>query len=253
MLWVMLVVNLVLNLYSCEIVNFMAMDTYTAQIILEMDMWQAAMQRRPSITNRITASIQSRINGLIPEKIHLAVTAAIKHMTRVVILGADISTPSRTPQMSLQQTEEKIRQCIKFYSSTAAVEGAVTGFGGFFWGLADFPLWLSLKMKMLFEIASYHGANVKDYRERIYILLIFQLTFSSQDRRIEVFDAINNWQRQKELLPNDIDQFDWRTFQLEYRDYIDLAKLFQLIPGVGAVVGGLVNHRLTNKVSNCRF
>lgn len=50
------------------------------------------------------------------------------------------------------------------------------------------------------------------------------------------------------MLPDDIHQFDWRTFQLEYRDYIDLAKLFQLIPVVGAVVGAYVNHRLTNKL-----
>ena len=120
--------------------------------------------------------------------------------------------------------------------------------GGFLWGLADFPLWLSLKMKMLYEIATYYGMDVKDYKERIYILHIFQLTFSSQSHRNEVYGIIEDWERQKEMLPNDIHQFDWRTFQLEYRDYIDLAKLFQLIPVVGAVVGAYVNHRLTNKL-----
>jgi len=52
----------------------------------------------------------------------------------------------------------------------------------------------------------------------------------------------------KEKLPDDLHTFDWRTFQLEYRDYIDLAKLLQLIPGVGAIAGALVNHRLTNKL-----
>ena len=36
-----------------------------------------------------------------------------------------------------------------------------------------------------------------------------------------------------------MNQFDWRTFQQEYRDYIDLAKLAQMLPGVGAVVGFL--------------
>jgi hypothetical protein len=45
-----------------------------------------------------------------------------------------------------------------------------------------------------------------------------------------------------------MDEFDWRTFQLEYRDNIDLAKLFQLVPGVGALVGFYVNHRLTYKL-----
>jgi hypothetical protein len=90
--------------------------------------------------------------------------------------------------------------------------------------------------------------DVKDYKERVYILHIFQLTFSSQAHRNEVYGIIEDWEKQKEMLPGDIHQFDWRTFQLEYRDYIDLAKLFQLIPVVGAVVGAYVNHRLTNKL-----
>jgi len=43
-------------------------------------------------------------------------------------------------------------------------------------------------------------------------------------------------------------EFDWRNFQQEYRDYIDLAKLLQLVPGIGAVVGAYVNHKLTEKL-----
>ena len=57
-----------------------------------------------------------------------------------------------------------------------------------------------------------------------------------------------NWETHKELLPDDMNDFNWRTFQLEYRDYIDLAKLLQLIPGVGAIVGTLVNYKYTNKL-----
>ena len=36
--------------------------------------------------------------------------------------------------------------------------------------------------------------------------------------------------------------------QLEYRDYIDLAKMAQLIPGIGAVVGVVVNYKLIKKL-----
>jgi hypothetical protein len=46
------------------------------------------------------------------------------------------------------------------------------------------------------------------------------------------------------------EQPDWRKFQQEYRDYIDLAKLLQLVPGIGAVVGAYVNHTLTNKLGD---
>ena len=33
---------------------------------------------------------------------------------------------------------------------------------------------------------------------------------------------------------------DWRVFQQEYRDYLDVVKLFQLLPVVGAAVGGAI-------------
>lgn len=49
-------------------------------------------------------------------------------------------------------------------------------------------------------------------------------------------------------LPHDLEQFDWRNFQQEYRDYIDLAKMAQLIPIIGAPVGIIVNYRLIKKL-----
>lgn len=50
------------------------------------------------------------------------------------------------------------------------------------------------------------------------------------------------------ILPVSMNQFDWRTFQQEYRDYIDLAKLAQMLPGVGAVVGFYTNGKLIDKL-----
>jgi len=57
-------------------------------------------------------------------------------------------------------------------------------------GLADFPILLGIKVKMLFEIAALYGYDVKDYKERLYLLYIFQLAFSSQQRRNEVYKII---------------------------------------------------------------
>ncbi len=214
----------------------------------ELEKWQQSMRKSPSIANRMTRSVQQRINRIVPEQIHQVVTTAIKQMVRAVIFGANLTTPTAKAGTSLQQREIKALKRIKFYRSTAAVEGGVTGAGGFLWGLADFPLWLSLKMKMMHEIAAIYGMDLSDYKERVYLLLIFQLTFSSQHNRNHVFRVMEDWDRQKEQLPDNINQFDWRTFQLEYRDYIDLAKLFQMIPLVGAGVGVYVNHRLTHKL-----
>jgi hypothetical protein len=229
----------------------MTVDSESSYFILtshELKGWQLAMCSKPSFLNKITKKIQKKINGIIPEKIHLVITKTIKEITRTVLFGAGFTTFSHEREKSIQELEAKVKERINFYTSSAAAEGAVTGFGGFLLSLADFPLWLTLKMKMLFEISSRYGHDTDDYKERIYILYIFQITFSSQERRNEIYELMEDWDQKKEKLPADLNGFDWRTFQLEYRDYIDLAKLLQLIPGVGAIAGFLINHKLTNKL-----
>ena len=57
-----------------------------------------------------------------------------------------------------------------------------------------------------------------------------------------------DWEERSKALPEDINQFDWRNFQQEYRDYIDLAKMAQLVPVIGAPVGILANYQLISKL-----
>jgi len=40
----------------------------------------------------------------------------------------------------------------------------------------------------------------------------------------------------------------WGRFQQGYRDYLDLAKLAQLLPVVGAPIGAIVNWRLVDRL-----
>jgi hypothetical protein len=224
------------------------MSSYEKNIAADLDRWKKRMQRKPGLTGRLAKVLQTRINKVIPEKIHRVITSAIKQMTRSVCFGAKFTTSGPLMTESLEERERKVSERIKFYRNTAAAEGAITGAGGILLGLADFPIWLGLKMKMLFELAALYGHDVRDYKERIYLLYIFELTFSSQSHRNTIYTVIENWDTFQHELPADIHDFDWRIFQQEYRDYIDLAKLLQLVPGIGAPVGALVNHRLTNKL-----
>lgn len=98
-------------------------------------------------------------------------------------------------------------------------------------------------------IAAIYGFDVNDYKERIYILYVFQLAFSSKSNVNEVFDRMENFEEYYSTLPKDINSFDWRAFQQEYRDYIDLAKLLQMVPGIGAFVGAYVNTKFIDKLS----
>jgi hypothetical protein len=216
----------------------------------ELIKWQKKMQRKPSLINRMSKGVQKKINNLIPEKVHTAMTTTIKQMVKVVLFGSKITTEPPRTQGSLEVREAVVEEKIKFYRKAAAIEGGVTGAGGILMGLADFPLLLGIKLKMLFDIAAVYGFDVRDYKERVYLLYIFQLAFSSQEQRRKVYVQLEDWNKQVQSLPADINQFDWRTFQQEYRDYIDIAKMAQLVPLIGAPVGVVVNYQLIRKLGN---
>jgi hypothetical protein len=224
------------------------MDAYTSQIIPELKRWQKEMQQRPSFLNNISKRIQTKINTWIPEKVHNAITATIKQMVRGVLFGASYITTKPLIDASLKEREESARERIELYRTTAAVEGGITGAGGLLLGLADFPILIALKIKLLFDIAGSYGFDVNDYKERVYILHIFELAFSSHGHRKNVYLKMIDWNNKSKTLPDDINQFDWRNFQQEYRDYIDLAKMAQLVPVIGAPVGVIVNYRLIRKL-----
>jgi hypothetical protein len=59
-----------------------AMNQYEKDKFKELKRWQRQMLRKPSLLNKLSKTIQSRINKWIPEKVHLAITAALKQMIR---------------------------------------------------------------------------------------------------------------------------------------------------------------------------
>lgn len=223
-------------------------EDYERQALAELRRWQEQMSAQPGLWSQATRGLQRRINDLIPERVHETVTSVIKQMTRAVIAGSSFTAPTPLRDRTLSQREVLIAEKIENYSRTAAIEGGVTGAGGFFLGLADFPLLLSIKLKLLFDVGALYGYAGQDYKERIYLLHIFQLAFSSDAHGLDVYRRMSDWRTYSEQLPASLDDFDWRTFQQEYRDYIDLAKLAQLLPIVGAPVGFIVNNHLVRRL-----
>ncbi len=220
-------------------------DNYMHYVEAEMGLWLYEVKKPPGLMGKLTHGVQGKINSWIPEKVHKAISVAIENMVKAVLVGSGWIKPSPDQSANLLVRETKIRERIKWYRNTASAEGAVTGAGGILLGLADFPAFLTIKMKMLFDIAALYGFDAKSYHERLFLLYVFQLSFSSQQRRNELIGLIENWDQYRESLPKDISEFDWKTFQLDYRDYIDLAKLAQLVPIIGAPVGAIANYKLT--------
>ncbi|MDX8361253.1 MULTISPECIES: EcsC family protein [Bacillaceae] len=221
------------------------MNTYERKVLNELIQWRKKMLQRPPIFTRVTKKAQYKVNQMIPEQAHEMITESIKKLVKGTLVGSDFTTKGHeVSHLTLQEKDLLIKEKIKSYKRTAAVEGAGTGMGGILLGLADFPLLLSIKMKLLFEIATLYGYDVKKYEERLFLLYLFQLAFSSDKHRKETFMIIANWNEKK----NELIELDWRKFQQEYRDHIDLIKMMQIVPGVGAVVGAFANFQLLNQL-----
>lgn len=221
------------------------MTDYEKKVHVEIQAWQRKVLKQSSLFNRMSKKAQTKINGMIPEKAHKVISESIKNMVKATLFGSNITTrKSRSKGMSLYEQDELLKEKLSSYRKTAVVEGAGTGAGGIFLGLADFPLLLSIKMKFLFEAAAVYGFDTSQYEERLFILHVFQLAFSSDEKRIATYHIIQDWEEQKKTLVD----MDWRVFQQEYRDYIDLVKMLQMIPGFGAIVGAFANYNLLDQL-----
>lgn len=217
------------------------MNEYELKIYKDLEEWKRKITKRSGIVARISKKAQVKVNTIIPEKVHQVLTESIKGMAKATLVGSQYTTKKdQGSGLTLAQRDELANSKLSTYQKTAMLEGAGTGAAGFFLGLADFPLLLSIKMKFLFEIAAVYGFDTSKYEERLFILHVFQLAFSSDETRIETFQTIENWEEKKSILVD----MDWREFQQEYRDYIDLVKMMQMVPGIGAIVGAYANHNL---------
>ena len=217
----------------------------------ELARWQKKMTRSPGVIDSTTRRLQQRVNGWIPEQVHTALTAAVRQMVSGVLTGSNLIATAPLMDAPLVEREARVREKIERYRRTAAIEGGVTGAGGLLLGLADFPLLLGIKLNLLVEIAALYGHACSDVRERLYLLHILQLAFSSDAHRAQVYRHLVAWPTSAaDGGAVALDDLDWRLLQQEYRDYLDLAKLAQLRPVIGAPVGVIVNNRLLRKLGD---
>lgn len=211
----------------------------------ELDMWKRRITRKSSRLQRVSKRAQTKMNTWIPEKAHNLITDSIRRMVEITLnSGGWLPMNPVSAKGNLQEREQSMKERLEFYRKTATIEGAGTGAGGLFLGMADFPLLLSIKMKFLTECSIIHSYDVNVYEERLFLLYVFQLAFSSDDHKRKTLSVIEDWNAEKERVKD----MDWRTFQQEYRDHIDLIKMLQLVPGIGAVVGAYANYQLLDQL-----
>lgn len=224
---------------------FEQLDPYQRFAYKEMMGWCRQMDKPPGLINSLTSGIQRKLNNMIPDKIHQGITLAMRGVIQGLLTGTQYISPPPQRLTHLKLVEDKVQERIRSHKLTAAAEGGLTGAGGFVWSLADLPLLLGIKIKLLQDIAAFYGHDGRLTREKIFLLMVLQMAFSTDKVRKQTLGRIIDFETN---FPGHntatLSEVDWPTLQQQYRDYIDLAKLLQMMPLIGAVVGTWANYRL---------
>lgn len=225
---------------------------YEQIIQMEVAQWEHKMLKPPGWLENTSKTIGHRINQLIPQKMHDIITTTIRSIVRTALFGAEY-TPSRAVEQiqNLESTDQQAKELFGLYQKIAVAEGAGTGAGGIVLNMVDFPALIAIKMKFLFELAHVYGYDTKHFSERVFILKVFQMTFSEPDNRARLLHYIKHWHMEKEQWFSDSDYYrdmDWETFQIEYRNAIDFRKMLQMVSGIGAIAGAWANYTILEEL-----
>lgn len=132
-------------------------------------------------------------------------------------------------------------------STLTILEGGVLGFLGI--GLPDIPLFISMIMKTMYEIALSYGYDYESNEEKSYILLVISGALAQGKEKLEISEQIDK-------LGNQIDTNGQTELTLENQmnrtaqilsEAMLTAKFIQGIPIIG-VIGGAVNYNIIHKI-----
>ncbi|WP_342756603.1 EcsC family protein [Kineothrix sedimenti] len=226
------------------------MNLYEKHVEKELNRWHDDIIKSAGLFERTSKGIQKQTQKLVPKKMQNTITATVEKMVQTILFGSDLLTIKEDASgLSLAEQDFLVQEQFQIYMKTAVTQGIGFGAGGILLGLADLPVLMGIKIKFMFDGAKLYGYDTDQQSERLFLLYVFQLAFSSREHRLDVFRILQDWDER------DHPPVDWEKFQMEYRDYLDIAKLLQLMPVVGSVAGGTANYKLMNRlkenVMNC--
>jgi hypothetical protein len=223
------------------------LDTYEKIVQKRIKQFEVVLYK-PSNFQNWTKGIQQKFDGIIPEKVHNSLAYALEKGIKGFLQGLHLIHREQLTKVmlgnpSLHDLSEEAEKIVRKYKRIASVEGAGTGFGGIIASTIDFPALISIKLKLLQELALLFGFRIENFEERVFILKVFQLQFSANDCKKKLWKEIKEWELHLEHNEWDSwENFDWREFYMEYKQSIEIKKLFQIIPGFGAIVGAWANY-----------
>jgi hypothetical protein len=169
--------------------------------------------------------------------------------------GYEISKYSDVYKLQLQEVDEVVGWLGAKYKSLAACEGAGAGVVGAPGLIVDIPAILILNMRAIGEYASYYGFDITQQQERLFAMNVLGFASSPTDASKSIAmaqlirlsqDVAKNkvWKELNKSLYVKIIQEIAKALGIR----LTKAKLAQMIPVMGAAIGGGYNAYFTSKV-----
>ena len=134
-------------------------------------------------------------------------------------------------------------------TSFSVLEGSVLGLLGV--GLPDIPIFISVLVKTVYEIALSYGYQYDSTEEKAYILLLICTAISKGDTQLKYNEQLEALSAKIDnSLQENIDMTKiMKDTSSQLAEALLTAKFIQGIPVVGAV-GGVVNYSIVNRVAS---
>lgn len=138
--------------------------------------------------------------------------------------------------------------------NVATVQGATTGFGGFFTLAADIPAILGLSLKVIQEIGLCYGYNPADKAERIFTVKVMQFASSDIVGKRTILKELNlQAGGSGDITPGTnaaVSRMQgWREVITLYRDNWGWKKMMQAVPVAGMFFGAYLNRKALEDVA----
>ncbi|RXT04892.1 EcsC family protein [Ammoniphilus sp. CFH 90114] len=229
------------------------MDQYQQFIYSQIKEWEKE-QTATWFFDRWSRALQKKLDSLIPEVVHEKLAKAVEGMVKSIASGVSLIPQKQEYEyahLSFVMRDKKAQEAIEIYKKVAMVEGAGTGAGGIMLSAVDFPAFIAIKFKLLQELSNIYGYNIKDFEERMFIIKVFQLAYAGDVSRAKIYQDLKEWPQRKQQISRSTyeDVMAWRTFYAEYRESIELRKMLQVIPGLGAIVGAWANRSILDDLA----
>ncbi|WP_291432217.1 EcsC family protein [Deinococcus sp.] len=214
------------------------------------------------------------IGRIVPSRVSKAVTGGIENTLHGfgTAMGKTINPASIETQVSanwddanccceLEARDQLARKSANIHITVATAEGAALGAGGIATTLVDIPAFVALSLRAIADIALIYGYDPRKDEERHYLFTVLAISLSAGAKaKQEVMLTLKalekefrrgTWKGANEIIAKFVgrEAFDLKKFAKRLGIELTKRKAAQIVPVVGAAVGGAMNGTMLYQIT----